>query len=133
MMVISNQPILKSWSCIKLTPICLCLFFLFLKVLFFRKWCFASLFSFIGKVKLWALPNWFCYYFHVKTASKDQSAGVNNLEIWNLQAGRLVAGFSQKKKDTWLVLQDLVFLAFWSSFFYFSFASNFTDFNSLCR
>ncbi|CAH3119179.1 unnamed protein product [Pocillopora meandrina] len=35
------------------------------------------------------------------TASKDQSAGVNNLEIWNLQAGRLVAGFSQKKKDTW--------------------------------
>ena len=133
MMLISNQPILKSWSCIKLTPICLCLFFLFLKVLFFRKWCFASLFSFIGKVKLWALPNWFCYYFHVKTASKDQSAGVNNLEIWNLQAGRLVAGFSQKKKDTWLVLQDLVFLAFWSSFFYFSFASNFTDFNSLCR
>lgn len=133
MMVISNQPILKSWSCIKLTPICLCLFFLFLKVLFFRKWCFASLFSFIGKVKLWALPNWFCYYFHVKTASKDQSAGVNNLEIWNLQAGRLVAGFSQKKKDTWLVLQDLVFLAFWSSFFYFSFASNFTDFNSLCK
>ena len=133
MMVISNQPILKSWSCIKLTPICLCLFFLFLKVLFFRKWCFASLFSFIGKVKLWALPNWFCYYFHVKTASKDQSAGVNNLEIWNLQAERLVAGFSQKKKDTWLVLQDLVFLAFWSSFFYFSFASNFTDFNSLCR
>lgn len=133
MMVISNQPILKSWSCIKLTPICLCLFFLFLKVLFFRKWCFASLFSFIGKVKLWALPNWFCYYFHVKTASKDQSAGVNNLEIWNLQAGRLVAGFSQKKKDTWLVLQNLVFLAFWRSFFYFSFASNFTDFNSLCR
>ena len=61
----------------------------------------------------------------MKTASKDQSAGVNNLEIWNLQAGRLVAGFSQKKKDTWLVLQDLVSLAFWSS------SSNFTDFNSL--
>ena len=71
--------------------------------------------------------------FSCETASKDQSAGVNNLEIWNLQAGRLVAGFSQKKKDTWLVLQDLVFLAFWSSFFYFSFASNFTDFHSLCR
>ena len=50
--------------------------------------------------------------FSCETASKDQSAGVNNLEIWNLQAGRLVAGFSQKKKDTWLVLQDLVFLAF---------------------
>lgn len=71
--------------------------------------------------------------FSCETASKDQSAGVNNLEIWNLQAGRLVAGFSQKKKDTWLVLQDLVFPAFWSSFFNFSFASNFTDFNSLFR
>lgn len=48
--------------------------------------------------------------FSCETASKDQSAGVNNLEIWNLQAGRLVAGFSQKKKDTWLVLQDFSFL-----------------------
>ena len=65
--------------------------------------------------------------FSCETASKDQSSGVNNLEIWNLQAGRLVAGFSQKKKDTWLVLQDLVFLAFWSS------SSNFTDFYSLFR
>ena len=132
MMVISNQPILKSWSCIKVTPICLCLFFSFREVIFLENDT-SQVSSFIGKVKLWALLNWFFYYFHAKPASKDQSAGVNNLEIWNLQAGRLVAGFSQKKKDTWLVLQDLVFLAFWSSFFYFSFASNFTDFNSLCR
>ncbi|KAL9964538.1 hypothetical protein ACROYT_G028193 [Oculina patagonica] len=35
------------------------------------------------------------------TASKDQPSPTNNLEIWNLQEGRLVAGFAQKKKETW--------------------------------
>ncbi|XP_074633342.1 eukaryotic translation initiation factor 2A-like isoform X2 [Acropora palmata] len=35
------------------------------------------------------------------SANKDQPSPTSNLEIWNLKAARLVAGFSQKKKDTW--------------------------------
>ncbi|XP_029186195.2 eukaryotic translation initiation factor 2A-like [Acropora millepora] len=35
------------------------------------------------------------------SANKDQPSPTTNLEIWNLKAARLVAGFSQKKKDTW--------------------------------
>ena len=45
----------------------------------------------------------FLYLFLV-SANKDQPSPTSNLEIWNLKAARLVAGFSQKKKDTWLVL-----------------------------
>lgn len=35
------------------------------------------------------------------SVNKDQTTPTNNLEIWNLQVGRLVAGFAQKKKETW--------------------------------
>lgn len=51
----------------------------------------------------------FLYLFLV-SANKDQPSPTTNLEIWNLKAARLVAGFSQKKKDTWLVLFQSGFL-----------------------
>ena len=55
----------------------------------------------------------FLYLFLV-SANKDQPSPTTNLEIWNLKAARLVAGFSQKKKDTWLVLfqSGLYFICF---------------------
>jgi hypothetical protein len=43
----------------------------------------------------------FIHILLVISATKENPAGIKNLEIWEVKSGNLVTSFAQKKLDTW--------------------------------